>query len=103
MDEMAVEVTSFEIDPATETEMLEAHGELVRTVRGTDAGLIDARLFRGQEPGSWIDVWFWASLEAATEAVESISTSPEAGKFFSFIAAPPSMIHGTLVAEDLGG
>ncbi|MBK9178705.1 MAG: antibiotic biosynthesis monooxygenase [Acidimicrobiales bacterium] len=99
---MAVELARFEIGPAAETEMLAAHLDAVRSIRGACPGLIEARLFRGEEPGTWIDVWFWASLDAARAAAETAMTLPAASRFFSFIAAAPTMIHGTLVAEDLG-
>lgn len=103
MVDMAVELVSFGIDPATEDDMLAARPAAVGAIRRECPGLIDARLFRGEEVGEWIDVWFWESLEAAKSAAETAMTLPEAGEFFSFITAPPTMSHGTLVTEDLGG
>lgn len=103
MGEMAVELVSFETDPATEADMLAARPAAVGAIRRECQGLIDARLFRGEQSGEWIDVWFWESLEAAKSAAETAVTLPEASKFFSFITTPPTMSHGTLVAEDLGG
>ncbi len=102
MNEMAVELVSFTIDPETEADMMAARPDAVGAIRSACPGLIDARLFRGEESGAWIDVWFWESLEAAKAAAEMAMTLPEAGKFFSFIIAPPVMSHGTLAAEDLG-
>lgn len=102
MDQMAVEVASFVTDPAMEAEMLAARPEAVGAIRLKCSGLIDTRLFRGEEPGAWIDVWFWESLEEAKAAADTAMNLPEAAKFFSFITAPPTMAHGTLVAEDLG-
>jgi hypothetical protein len=102
MQAMAVEVTQFEIGPGTEAEMLATRPAAVRAIRAACGGLIDARLFRGETPGSWIDVWFWESLADARAAAATAMTLPEAGVFFSFITAPPTMTHGTLEAEDLG-
>jgi hypothetical protein len=103
MGAMAVEVTQFEIDPSTETEMIKARPALVAAIRESCLGLVDARLFRGEGIGQWIDVWFWESLELATAAAETAMNLPAAGVFFGFIVAPPSMLHGTLVSEDLRG
>ncbi len=101
MEAMALELVRFEVDPGDELEMLAARGDAVRGLRSACPGLIDARLFRGERPGAWIDVWFWQSLDEAQEAAERAQTLPEAAAFFSFITAPPSMSHGTLVSEDL--
>ena len=102
MREMAVEIVRFEVDPDNEADMLAARPDAVRSIREHCPGLIDARLFRGETAGSWIDVWFWASLADAKTAAEAAMSVPAAGRFFSFISAPPVMEHGTLVAEDLG-
>ena len=103
MGEMAVELVSFGIDPATEADMLAARPAAVGAIRRECPGLIDARLFRGEATGAWIDVWFWESLDAAKGAADTAMTLPEATQFFSFITTPPMVSHGTLVAEDLGG
>lgn len=101
MAQMAVELVSFEIEPGFEEEMLTAHVGAVASIRAECPGLIEARLFRGEEAGAWIDVWFWESLDEALAAAEKAPTLPEANRFFSFISAPPTMMHGTLVAQDL--
>lgn len=101
MEEMAVELVSFEIEPESEEGMLAAHAGAVASIRAECPGLIDARLFRRDEAGAWIDVWFWESLDKARAAAEKAPTLPEANRFFAFIMAPPTMMHGTLVAEDL--
>jgi hypothetical protein len=101
MHTMAIEVTQFEIDEEREVEMLTAHEGVVTAVRAACPGLIDARLYRGGTAGGWIDVWSWESLELAEAAAETAMALPEAAAFFSFITSPPSMVHGTLVAEDL--
>jgi quinol monooxygenase YgiN len=101
MTEMAVELVSFEIEPESEDEMLTAHAGAVASIRAECPGLIEARLFRSEQAGAWIDVWFWESLADARAAADKAPTLPEADRFFSFISAPPTMVHGTLVAEDL--
>lgn len=103
MSEMAVELAMFTTDPTREAEMLATRPAAVAAVRAASEGLIDARLFRGEAPGEWIDVWFWESLDAAKSAAETAMTLPDAQAFFTFITNPPSMVHGTLVAEDLRG
>lgn len=102
MREMALEIVRFEIDPQNEADMLSARPDAVASIREHCPGLMDARLFRGESAGSWIDVWFWASLGQAKAAAETAMSLPAAGRFFSFITAPPVMEHGTLAAEDLG-
>lgn len=102
MTQMAVELVSFGIELESEGEMLAAHAGAVASIRAECPGLIDARLFRGEDAGAWIDVWFWDSPDDAQAAADKAPTLPEANRFIAFISAPPTMMHGTLVAEDLG-
>lgn len=102
-DTMALEMVQFKVSVADEEAMLAARPGAVEAIRESCPGVIDARLFRGEAAGEWIDVWFWASLQEAVSAAEVAMSLPEAGAFFAFIAEPPVMVHGTLVAEDLHG
>lgn len=101
MTEMAVEIVRFETDPNSEEAMLAARPPAVDAIRSSCPGLIDARLFRGEQPGAWIDVWFWDNLDDARHAAQVAASLPAAGHFFSFITSPPAMDHGTLAAADL--
>lgn len=49
---MAVEVVEFTSDPSTEAAMLTARPAAISAIRSACPGLIDARLFRGEEPGT---------------------------------------------------
>ncbi len=101
LDQTALELVHFTVDPEDESDMLAARPAAVQAIRSACPGLIDARLFRGDEPGAWIDVWFWETLDHAKSAAQTAMTLPEAGAFFAFISAPPTMVHGTLVAADV--
>lgn len=97
----ALELVQFTVDPDNEAAMLAAHPRAVDAIRSECPGLIDARLFRGEEPGTWIDVWFWETLEQAKAAAQIAMGLPEPAAFSAFISALPTMIHGTLVAADV--
>lgn len=96
---MALELVQFTTDPATEAAMLASRAAAVAAIRNACPGLIEARLFRGEQDGEWIDVLFWKSLVDAKSAADQAGNLPAAQAFFSFITTPPVMIHGTLTDE----
>jgi hypothetical protein len=98
---MALELVHFKTDPADEAAMLASRPAAVAAIRASCPGLLDARMFRGENDGEWIDVWFWESLAAAKSAAESAGNLPDAQTFFAFITEPPLMMHGTLTDEYL--
>jgi hypothetical protein len=99
--DMALELVHFKTDPATEAAMLASRPAAVSAIRSSCPGLLDARLFRGEQHGEWIDVWFWESLARAKSAAETAGNLPEAQAFFAFITEPPVMMHATLADEYL--
>jgi hypothetical protein len=98
---LALELVHFTTDPAAEVAMLASRPAAVSAIRSACPGLIDGRLFRGEQPGQWIDVWFWESLAHAKSAAETAGNLPAAQTFFAFITEPPVMMHGTLADEFL--
>lgn len=100
-NQTVLELVQFTADPGNEAAMLAARPAAVAAVRRACPGLVDARLFRGEEAGTWIDVWFWETMEQATAAAQVAMELPEPSAFFAFISAPPAMIHGTLVDADV--
>jgi hypothetical protein len=98
---MALELVHFTTDPTDEAPMLASRPAAVAAIRAACPGLIDARLFRGEQEGKWIDVWFWENLEHAKSAAEHAGNLPAAQTFFAFITEPPVMLHGTLTDEYL--
>lgn len=99
----AVEIVEFTTDPSSEEAMLAARPAAITALRDACPGLIDARLFRGEQPGTWIDVLFWRDLDAAQAAATVAPQIPEAAAFFGHLTGEPSLRHGTLVDEDLDG
>ncbi len=98
---MALELVHFKTGPAAESAMLASRPAAVAAIRASCPGLLDARMFRGENDGEWIDVWFWESLTHAKSAAETAGTLPDAQTFFAFIVEPPVMMHGTLADEYL--
>ena len=92
----AIEIVAFQAGSDIET-LKAARARALDAVRTTCPGFIDARLYEGEGQGNWIDVVRWASLAEAKAAAEVSATLPGTQEFFSFITAPPSMMHGTLV------
>lgn len=101
VNQTALELVQFVVDPDAEAAMLAARPAAVAAIRRECPGLVDARLFRGEGVGTWIDVWFWERLEQAASAAQVAVELPEAAAFFAFISEPPAMIHGTLVSADV--
>lgn len=97
----ALELVTFKTDPDRDADMLACRADFVSALRQACPGLIDVRMFRGEQAGDWIDVVFWESLEQATAAAETAGDLAEAQAFFSFITEPPVMVHGTLADEHL--
>jgi hypothetical protein len=98
---MALELVTFTTDPAREEEMLASRPAAVAAIRASCHGLLDARIFRTEVPGQWVDVWFWKDLASAKAAAETAGSLPDAQTFFAFITEPPVMLHGTLADEYL--
>jgi hypothetical protein len=98
---LALELVHFKTDPVNEVAMLASRPAAVAAIRAACPGLRDARMFRGEQPGEWIDVWFWDSLAAAKSAAQNAGNLPDAQTFFAFITEPPVMMHGTLADEYL--
>jgi heme-degrading monooxygenase HmoA len=90
MTEMAVELVSFEIEPESEDEMLTAHAGAVASIRAECPGLIEARLFRSEQAGAWIDVWFWSSSRRRDSRYGRPSSADASG---TLRLPPPASTH----------
>jgi hypothetical protein len=96
---MGLELVHFKTDPAKESAMLASRPAAVAAIRSACPGLLNARMFRGEQNGEWIDIWFWESMKHAKSAAEVAGNLPEAQTFFAFITEPPVMVHGTMADE----
>lgn len=101
MEPMTLEVVHFTTDPAAEAEVLAARQAMIDAVRTAFPSLRDARLFRGDGPGEWIDVLFWDDRADAERAVAEVGAIPDVARFFGLVDAEPTMAHGALAHEDL--
>jgi heme-degrading monooxygenase HmoA len=91
----AIEIAAFRTDASEET-LIPIRAAAIAAISARFSGLASAELFRGAEPGEWIDVVRWDSLDEATTAAEGAPSLPEAEAYFGLITEPPTMIHGTL-------
>lgn len=64
-------------DAAAEDRLLEIRDEMVQSYRDAfpDA-FLSARLLRPEEGGTWVDLWYWRSKEAAEEALANPDRTP---------------------------
>ena len=99
----AIEIVEFTTDPAAGDAVLADRAAAIRAMRAAFPAMIDAHLYRGAAPGSWIDVVRWRDLTAAHEAAATAAAIAEVATFFAHLTGEPVMHHGTLAVEDPRG
>jgi hypothetical protein len=100
---MALEMVRMTVASAREAEFLGARPTAIQAIRQAFPELRSARLFRGEEPGTWYDILFWDSLDAARRAAAQAAEIPAMAAWVAHIQEVQILKHGTLVHETTRG
>lgn len=92
----ALELARYHVDIDKAEQLRSRWPAAVAAVRARFPGLIDASLARLDER-TWIDVWRWETLEAATAAAAGAGDLPEVAAMFALIDEVVAMEHAEVV------
>ena len=92
----AFELARYRVDPARADELQERWPAAVAAIRERVPGLVRANLTR-LDDSTWVDVWEWESMDAATRAAAEAPSISEAAAMFAVIAEPLAMEHVEIV------
>lgn len=99
--EVTIEWAPFELaETATEEQLVAASAELEQGFLKQQDGYIRRDLFKGKD-GQWVDLVYWESPHAASEAMKVANTSEKCMAYFSLMkgveGAEADVEHYTLV------